>query len=223
MTDEQLEQRLRDWYRSEIPADETAPAALRSGRPQHPAGICRILASIAPRRGVTLLAAAALVGLLAGSVGVGAFLRQGPSPRVAPVWTATGRMISGHEVHTATLLSDGKVLVAGRYQADQQASAELYDPGTESWAATGRMIDGRVEYTATLLADGTVLVAGGFNGNDSAAAELYDPSTGSWTATGSMTEGRSEHTSTLLPNGMVLVAGGAGEGGVENGACARLR
>jgi len=122
-------------------------------------------------------------------------------------------MSNNHAAHTATLLPDGAVLVAGSYDADgAPASAELFNPSTGSWIATGGMIYGRAEYTATLLPDGRVLVAGDFNGLSGAtSAELYDPSTGTWTATGRMTEGRSAHTATLLPDGRVLVAGGDGK------------
>jgi hypothetical protein len=107
MTDEQLERRLRDWYRTEIPADETAPLAVRSRItriPRTTAGSSRRFAS---RRGFTLLAAAVLVGVLAGSLGVGGFLRSRPAPPTA-IWTATPRMIEDRALHTATLLPDGR-------------------------------------------------------------------------------------------------------------------
>jgi hypothetical protein len=108
--------------------------------------------------------------------------------------------------HTATLLPDGKVLVAGGVDNIRAvASAELYDPATGTWAATGSMTTSRVGHTATLLPDGKVLVAGG---DGLASAELYDPASGTWAATGSMTTSRSDHTATLLAGGRVLVAGG---------------
>ncbi|RKG78754.1 kelch-like protein [Corallococcus exercitus] len=110
---------------------------------------------------------------------------------------------------TATLLPDGKVLVAGGRQEQAHTcgtAAELYDLPSNTWSATGFMLDCRYGHTATLLPDGKVLVAGG-QGQvvTTSTAELYDPATGTWSATGSMTEPRAGHTATLLPNGKVLV------------------
>ncbi len=126
-------------------------------------------------------------------------------------------MVTPHTGGTATLLRDGKLLVAGgSAAAGPLAAAELYDPATGSWSATGTMSTPRTGHTATLLPDGKVLVAGGeatvprgLNEPPSlASAELYDPATGSWTATGSMTTSRSGQSATLLRDGKVLVAGG---------------
>ncbi len=119
-------------------------------------------------------------------------------------WTATGSLHEGRAGHTATLLLDDSVLVAGGFaENDSPTSAELYDPQTGRWTATGNMIEARSEHTATLLPDGTVLVAGTL-----ASAELYDPVGRTWTATGAMAEARFRPTATLLANGTVLVAGG---------------
>ena len=127
-------------------------------------------------------------------------------------WTATGDMIQGRTGHTATLLDDGNVLVAGSNNFGVVDSAELYDPGTGSWIATGTMIEGRGSHSATLLPDGRVLVAGGANHDGDWAvtgtAELYDESSGSWTATGSLGLPRKGHSAWLLSDGRVLVAGG---------------
>jgi hypothetical protein len=125
-------------------------------------------------------------------------------------WTATGSLTTGRAFHTATLLPDGKVLVAGGFNGSfAVASAELYDRATGTWTATGSLISARRGHTATLLTDGKVLAAGGFNGSFVvASAELYEPASGTWTATGSLNTARRRHTATLLSNGMVLVAGG---------------
>lgn len=132
----------------------------------------------------------------------------------APRWTATGSLMEARPDHTATLLEDGRVLVAGGFDPTFGdvfgfvASAELYDPDTGSWTLTGAMLEGRYGHTATLLRDGTVLVVGGSGGNGLlASAELYDPIAGTWTATGPMLDARVSHTATLLPDGRVLVAG----------------
>lgn len=108
--------------------------------------------------------------------------------------------------HTATLLPDGKVLVTGGTGGPVLASAELYEPATETWTPTGSMTTERSGHTATLLPNGKVLVTGGFGAL--ASTELYDPATGMWMPTGSMTTGRTQHTATPLPSGKVLVAGG---------------
>jgi galactose oxidase-like protein/Kelch motif protein len=128
-------------------------------------------------------------------------------------WTAAGSMNEARDGHTATLLTNGIVLVAGGCcNGDvMRVSAELYDPSTNKWTATGNLTDGRSGYTATRLRDGRVLVAGGYGAGWLASAELYDPATGFWTATGNMANPRAGHTATLLPDGKVLVAGGGGE------------
>ena len=119
-------------------------------------------------------------------------------------------------LHTATLLPNGMVLVAGGYgHSGYLSSAELYDPTNGRWTATGTMTTIRGGHTATLLSNGMVLVAGGINDANPfhPSAELYDPALGTWTATGAMFVRRSYHTATLLPNGKVLAAGGVDDGG----------
>jgi hypothetical protein len=192
-------------------------------------------------------------------------------------FTPTGYMTQARFITTATLLPDGKVLIAGGIGGDQtylptvpSATAELYDPHTGTFTATGDMTVARFGHVATLLADGKVLIAGGIDGDsypdvcsreympDCAFAELYDPLTGTFTAAGvtlfrslgnphtatllpdgrdfiflgttaelydphtatftatSMTVGRGGPTATLLPDGKVLIAGGITLGfGVE--------
>jgi hypothetical protein len=133
-------------------------------------------------------------------------------------WSATGSMSDARDAHTATLLQNGEVLVAGGFGSSASgylASAELYDPSTGTWSATGSLSTARYYHTATLLPDGKVLVAGGAFStfNALAIAELYDPSTGTWSSTGSLSAARYLATATLLPNGKVLVAGGRDSSG----------
>ncbi|MEM5310813.1 kelch repeat-containing protein [Paraburkholderia sp. JHI869] len=138
------------------------------------------------------------------------------SNAVTGEWTPADSMNQARFGHTATLLPNGQVLVAGGAKKQVIASAELYDPVKDTWTSTGSLTQPRQSHTATLLPNGMVLVAGGFKagaGSEQSTAELYNPATGTWTATGSMTALRDSHTATLLANGMVLVAGGEGKAG----------
>src|SRR4051794_6845845 len=139
-------------------------------------------------------------------------------------YTATGAMAQGRVLHTATLLQDGKVLVAGgagaainldpssagQSSSAPIATAELYDPGSGTFSATGSLSTGRSFHTATLLQNGRVLIAGGSDATNAslASAEIYDPQTGTFTKTGDMSTVRSFHTATLLQDGKVLIVGG---------------
>jgi len=144
-------------------------------------------------------------------------------------FTLTGTMNSPHVDHTATLLSNGKVLVAsgeGSTNPDasnQQitSSAELYDLSTGTFTPTGSMTIGRFNQAATTLSDGRVVITGGYadvnTRTATASAEVYDSATGTFIPTGSMNVARAEHTSTLLPNGTVFIGGGFSSGGFFSG------
>ena len=122
-------------------------------------------------------------------------------------FTATGNMATARLFHTATLLTDGRVLITGGgYAGFPLATTEIYDPVTRTFTPAAVMTAARTGHTATLLPDGRVLIVGGDSSMGS--AELYDPSTGNFTATGSLLMGRTGFNATLLANGKVLIAGG---------------
>jgi uncharacterized protein (TIGR03437 family) len=145
----------------------------------------------------------------------------------APPFSSTQNfaLMTARSEHTATLLVNGQVLLAGGLGNSSTTlnSAELYEYAAGTWGATMQLIAARAGHTATLLPSGKVLVAGGRSQNGASStvlnsAELYDPNTGTWTATGSLNQARYDHTATLLPNGKVLVAGGITLGQILNSA-----
>src|SRR5581483_5865562 len=124
-------------------------------------------------------------------------------------FTQTGSLNTPRSGHTATLLQNGQVLIAG----GGYATSELYDPSTGVFTNSGSLNTVRGDNTATLLNDGTVLIAGGdgfVNSQDTvfATAELYNPASGTFTYTGNLNTPRAFHTATLLGNGKVLIATG---------------
>jgi len=156
------------------------------------------------RRSVAGFTVTAVLLLVAAASGLGG--------EVYGTFTAVGEMNDARSYHTATLLPNGKVLIAGgrRTYREELDSAELYDPALHKFIPTGKMHWARAGHTATLLPDGRVLIAGGFQPGDAlASAELYDPASGSFRPTGRMTVARQWHSATLLPDGKVLIAGGA--------------
>ena len=135
-------------------------------------------------------------------------------------WRAAAPMLHVRTGHTATLLQDGRVLVAGGITCCQPpnpsaefyaSTAEIYDPATNAFTATGSMRDGRGLHAAALLPDGRVLVSGG-SGNDPTSpprnAEIFDPATGQVTPDGDLLVARDSHAAVTLTDGRVLVVGG---------------
>lgn len=138
-------------------------------------------------------------------------------------WTLTGSMTQSRCLHSATLLSNGDVLVAGGVNSIYDSAnniatmtaAEIYNPSTETWTATGSLNVSRASAATLLLENGEVLSAGGYNktANSTAntyltSAELYNLVTGTWSLTGSISGSVGLPTTpVLLSNWDVLIAG----------------
>jgi hypothetical protein len=142
-------------------------------------------------------------------------------------------MTDARAMHTATLLSNGTVLIIGGIDRVAEVvepfglgasavavnTAEIFDPSAKTFTAVAsKMPLGAAGQTATVLQNGKVLIAGGFEitpdplaplGSSINQAELYDPASQTFIGTGSLTDDRVLHTATLLPNGSVLITGGA--------------
>lgn len=142
---------------------------------------------------------------------------------VAGTWKSAAQMGTPRLGHTATLLPDGRVLVAGGSTIENAnaqgalSSAELYDPSSDSWADTGAMAVAHNFHTATALENGAVLVAGGLDETSSVlrATEMFDPDAQVWVPVGLMTHGRFQHVAALLADGAILVAGGEHQSSAE--------
>ncbi len=134
---------------------------------------------------------------------------------VLGAWKPAGSLNEQRYHHAAVLLPDGKVLVAGGAPSESNggalASAELYDPATNTWSFTGGLNGARRDHAMSLLPNGKVLVTGGIDAAEGllSSAELYDPATGTWTLVAGMSTARVSHTATSLGDGKVLVVGGS--------------
>ncbi|MBA3874640.1 MAG: hypothetical protein H0X30_36385 [Anaerolineae bacterium] len=130
---------------------------------------------------------------------------------------STAPMMTARAVQSATLLNNGKVLIAGGIAAEGVflKSAELYDPATSSFSAIGDMATARAGHTATLLKDGKVLLVGGDYQDKMLSAEVYDPVANTFTAVGSLHTARDAFSATLLADSRVLITGIGLKGGAS--------
>jgi hypothetical protein len=182
-----------------------------AGAPVPPGGTCTVAVRFAPSSTSLRMATVAVsdnAPLSPQGVAVTGF-GGGPD-----AWTPAGSMTSAREHFTATLLPDGKVLMAGgqTVTGGSLASAELYNPATRSFSVTGSLHAARSSPAAALLPDGKVLITGGIDDNFASlsSAELYNPAAGTWANTTPMNAAGDGLTATLLRNGNVLVAGFGG-------------
>jgi len=162
--------------------------------------------------------------LLAGGAAFGSSYTALYDP-ASKTWSDLPAMRCSRAGHTATLLPNGKVLVAGGISEEEgtncedgallaTSSAELFDPVSGTWSDAGSMAHPRSYETATLLPTGKVLVVGGICGqcmfafNAQPTVELYNPASNRFTEVSPMGQARYLQTATLLPDGRILVAGG---------------
>jgi N-acetylneuraminic acid mutarotase len=123
-------------------------------------------------------------------------------------------MTAKRAAHTATLLDNGKVLIAGGFVGNGGglSSVELFDPTSNTFTSAENLTSARAGHTATRLPNGKILIAGGYNGDYLNSAEVFDPTTNRFSSAGRMVTARSGHVATLLNDGKVLLAGGVGTG-----------
>ena len=170
----------------------------------------------------------------------GGFFGGGPGTEIydpeSRVWKEGSPMGTARRLHTATLLHDGRVLIAGGFvccvvdgntvSETPTGSAELFDPATGAFTPTGSLAVPRGVHRASLLPDGRVLVTGGFGlppAPDTPGpehAEVYDPATGTFGPAGDLGVGRFLHADVVLTDGRVVVVGGVADLG-NRGAVAQ--
>lgn len=133
-------------------------------------------------------------------------------PAAIGAFEPVGDLLAARNHHTATLLADGRVLIAGGSDGTgaAHASVEIYDPASRSFSFAGMLQSARYAHSATLLPDGRVLIAGGYGADRTAqtSAEWFDPASGTSIAAGDLGAAQIGHSATLLRDGRVLIAGG---------------
>lgn len=135
-------------------------------------------------------------------------------------WTSAPQLQQPRSDHAATLLKDGRVLVAGGHVGPTTlSSVEIYDPVANAWSYAAPLPLRRWSFSMTTLPDGRVLAAGGFadRGLQTDTTVIYDPLTNTWTDGPRMLSERANHTTVVLRDGDLLLIGGqrAGAGTAE--------
>jgi len=130
-------------------------------------------------------------------------------------WAIADSLKIDREYHTATKLTDGRVLVTGgvSWTKEELTDCEIYDPKTNKWSEAAPLNIARGEHSATLLLDGEVLVTGGENYSNPTSSwlkscEVYDPVKNTWTIVDSLLVPHAYHSAILLKSGLLLIAGG---------------
>ena len=153
-----------------------------------------------------------------GALLLGIVLISGPfhsfSRRLANTLSPTGSMKSPRASHTASLLRDGSVLIAGGFAGSSferrpYVSTEIFDPASSAFHPGPEMTVPHLGHAAVTLKDSRILLIGGWSASGvTNIAEIYDATKRLFSSVGSMAVARGECTATLLQDGKVLVTGG---------------
>lgn len=144
-------------------------------------------------------------------------LRFGASGSVVsdPLWTTVQNLLQARELHTATLLDNGLILIAGGDISSTDYvstdTCELFDPISHTITPAASLNVPRMFHDAVKLSDGRVLVVGGQTvaGSYLSSCEIYDPVQNTWTLKASLNDPAGTGALVLLENGKVLRVGGA--------------
>ncbi len=160
--------------------------------------------------------------IFGGSPSGGADLSQAiaflPPMMAAPAPQGPASLVSARRGHTASRLSDGRVLIVGGDNASggYLGEAEVFDPVAGTFSSVGSMGLGRSDHGAVILADGTVLITGGRSGiGITNTTEIFNPATGTFANGPAMSVARAGHSATLFADGRVFIAGGDANGSAE--------
>lgn len=130
----------------------------------------------------------------------------------ARTFSQVGDLGEARSVQTATLLQDGRVLVAGGIgNSGALTTCEIFNATTGTWTPTGALQTARALHTATLLADGRVIVTGDFNGSGGNTSEVFRPDAGQWGMGAVLSASRYSHAAVVTKSGRVLVSGSSSE------------
>jgi len=129
------------------------------------------------------------------------------------LWSVAGHLQMPRQHQSASLLLDGRVLIAGGLTGDTPvASAEIFDPKTGISTLVAPMQQARYEHQATSLLDGRVMVTGGriggWDGTFFNESEIYDPTADTWTVIEPMHQDRMRALLVQFSDGSILSAAG---------------
>ncbi len=126
----------------------------------------------------------------------------------------TGPMAQLRHDHSAALLSDGTVLVAGGRtggsNSEYLAECEIFNPATNAWSLAPPMPEPRIAAMTALFSDNSILIAGGRTSEyaNAGATDVYAPGTGSWTSVDTIMVPTTWQGGTVMPGDRLLMTGG---------------